>query len=301
MNILVTGSTGFIGSRFINMAKQNLKTEDKLILLTSREIEGYTCILHNNYTFCADDFINAGINHIDRVIHIGHFLSENHKNSLPAKGNLSAIKNTEYLIEHLPNIPQVFVYCSTMDVYGIHRHEQVDENSTLQADNPYTASKIMIEMLLQEWADKQGVLLHILRLAHIYGPCDLRNYTIPIWLQAAAQMQPIKLYANPNMLRNCLYRDDCCSFMYRALYLDEDIRIINLISRHTSTMLEIAQVCKEISGNLNEILLNMDKCDVKNEVGLGFKNNDLCRQYLGEEQYDLCRGLEREYQYLMSQ
>ena len=94
MNILVTGATGFIGSRFIEMAEQYLEKGDQLVLLTSREIEGYKCILHQGYTFSANDFVAAGIEQIDKVIHIGHFIYQRHPGVYIAKGNLSSINNT---------------------------------------------------------------------------------------------------------------------------------------------------------------------------------------------------------------
>ena len=297
MNILVTGATGFIGSRFIELAEQNLKEGDQLILLTSKKIKGHICILHQDYTFSTDDFMKAGIDRIDKIIHIGHFLREKHREILPVEGNMSTVRNTEYLLKHLPNVPKTFVYCSTMDVYGINRKELVDENSVLYAENPYAVSKIMIEMMLQEWADKYGVLLHILRLAHIYGPDDSRRYTIPVWLQAANLKQQIKLYTNPNMLRNCLYRDDCCNYMWKTIYLEEEVRIINLVSLKNYTMLEIAQRCKEISGNKDAILIKDEQENNRKDIGLGFKNNSLCEKYLGKEKYTLKEGLKKEWEY----
>ena len=61
MNILITGATGFVGSRMIQMKSQLFGKSDRLILLTSREIEGFDCILHKNYKFQKDDFLRKGI------------------------------------------------------------------------------------------------------------------------------------------------------------------------------------------------------------------------------------------------
>lgn len=297
MNILITGATGFIGSRFIEMADAWLGKEDKLVLLSSKKIPDHICILHQNYAYDVDAFYKAGIDRIDKIIHVGHFIPERHSNIPPAKGNLSSIKNTEYLIEHLPNIPETFVYCSSMDVYGRDRKEEIDEESSLRADTPYAVSKIMTEMLLQEWARKYHVRLHILRLAHIYGPRDARIYSIPIWLRAVQKKEPIRLFANSDMYRNCVYIDDCCKALWAAANLEEDIEVINVVSKENYTMKELAGICREVSGNGYEIeTVPCEPC-MGRQYGIYFKNNSRCSRYLTELECDIWEGLKREFAY----
>lgn len=297
MNILVTGATGFIGRRFLEMAEFYAGEDDKLVLLSSKEIDGYTCILHENYTYDTSVFQKAGIDRIDKIIHIGHFMAQKYPDVLPAKGNLSGIKNTEYLIEHLPNLPEIFVYCSTMTVYGTNRREEIDEESSLQGDTPYAVSKIMTEMLLHEWARENHVRLHVLRLANIYGPREARSHLIPVWLNAVWRKEPIRLYANPDMYRNYVYIDDCCKALWAALNLREDVGIINVVHGKNDTMQEIARICKEISGNEYGIETDLTEIDKAKQCGLHFKNNDTCSRYLADLEYDMREGLKREFAY----
>ena len=296
MNILLTGATGFIGGRMLALSSACMSEEDNLILLTSREIAGFCCVVHKEYTFTAQDFLKKGITRIDKVIHIGHYVAEqaNSQSMDMGIGNLSSINNTVHLIHNLPNIPDTFVYCSSMAVYGQQQSEPVDESSVLTPKNPYAASKIMGEMILDEWSEKYQVNLHILRLSHIYGPNDKRKYTIPIWLQAAERKEAIRVYTNPEMKRNCLYIDDCCRFLFRAAYLQEAVRTINVVSSYNATMYEIASLCKKISENPYDIEISTTD---KAENGLAFKNSDLRELYLGKEKIQLEEGLRREYHY----
>jgi UDP-glucose 4-epimerase len=294
LNILITGASGFVGSRLISLSKDLFWGSDHLILLTSRQIEGYTCIIHNQYNYTKDDFIRAGVDRIDVVIHIGHFIAQLHPDESVTLGNLSSVNNTMRLIESLPSKPQCFVFCSSMDVYGIHRTELVDESAKPIPENPYAVSKLMIEMYLQEWAGKENVNLHILRLAHIYGPKDKRRYTIPIWLQAGMDESPVRLTTNPKLRRNCLYIDDCCKFLAKACYLEENVPIINLVSDHTAIMLEIAETCIRVSENPSDVLVESNG---NNDAGLCFKNSILRQRYLGEEDYTLEEGLKREFEF----
>ncbi len=297
MNILVTGATGFIGRRFVEMAESQAGENDRLVLLSSKKTDGYTCILHENYSYDVSVFRKAGIDRIDKVIHIGHYVALAHSDIPPAIGNLSSIKNTEYLITHLPNVPEVFVYCSSVDVYGTNRAEGIDEESGLRGDTPYAVSKIMTEMLLREWSGENRVRLHVLRLGHIYGPRDTRSYSIPVWLNAARRGEPVRLYANPDMYRNCVYIDDCCKALWAALNLREDIEIINVVSENNHTMWEIAVMCGEVSGNSRGMETASRESGGEEQCGLYFKNNDRCRRYLGEPDYDMREGLTREAAY----
>ncbi len=296
MNILITGATGFVGSRMIQMKSQLFGKSDRLILLTSREIEGFDCILHKNYKFQKDDFLRKGICHIDCVICMGHFLQELHPEMNPAEGNISSIDNVIHMMGNIPNTPKTLVYCSSMAVYGEHRKDLVDENSHLQIQNVYAASKYIIESYLREKCEESKINLHILRLSHVYGPGDKRIYTIPIWLQASRNDQDIKLYVNPGQKRNCLYVDDCCRFISRAAYLDDEAEVINVASEHNATMGEIAQLCKKVSQNQKDILIEGNNPE---NIGLGFLNCDKRKRYLGDERYSLEDGLTMEYNYFL--
>lgn len=294
MNILITGATGFIGSRLLEMSGSLFGKDDQLILLTSEEIEGCTCIIHHDFSYSVADFYEKGINKIDKVIHIGHFLSELHPEISASEGNLSSINNTVYLMNNLPNVPDAIIYCSSMAVYGVHREDAVDEFSTLMPDDSYAVSKIMIEMYLKDWASRNRTRLHTLRLPHIYGPNDKRNYTIPIWLKAVLKDQQIKVFTNSNQKRNCLYIDDCCRFLAKACYLENDVNVINLASEHNSTMGELAEICRKVSGNRLEVVYESENLLNK---GLQFKNCDLRKKLLGDEGVSLEEGLHREFEY----
>lgn len=65
---------------------------------------------------------------------------------------------------------ETFVFISTVAVYGRESGEQISEDAPLQGNTPYGKSKIMAEEWLQNWAEKQGIRLAILRLPLLAGP-----------------------------------------------------------------------------------------------------------------------------------
>ena len=59
---------------------------------------------------------------------------------------------------------------------------------------------------------------------------------------------------------------------------------------------EIAQLCKKVSQNQKDILIEGNNPE---NIGLGFLNCDKRKRYLGDERYSLEDGLTMEYNYFL--
>lgn len=66
-------------------------------------------------------------------------------------------------------IPKVFVFISTVAVYGCEFGEDIDEYHPLYGDSPYAKSKIMAEEYLTQWCLDHQVRLGILRPSLLAG------------------------------------------------------------------------------------------------------------------------------------
>lgn len=66
-------------------------------------------------------------------------------------------------------IPKVFVFISTVAVYGCEFGEDIDEYHPLYGDSPYAKSKIMAEKYLTQWCLDHQVRLGILRPSLLAG------------------------------------------------------------------------------------------------------------------------------------
>ena len=66
-------------------------------------------------------------------------------------------------------IPQVFVFISTVAVYGCEFGELISEEHPLEGDSPYAKSKIMAEDYLSNWCKEHGVVLGVLRPSLLAG------------------------------------------------------------------------------------------------------------------------------------
>ncbi|MDD3945326.1 MAG: NAD(P)-dependent oxidoreductase [Bacteroidales bacterium] len=65
--------------------------------------------------------------------------------------------------------PKALVFISTVAVYGCEYGELITEEHPLNGDTPYAKSKIMAEEYLNDWCEKNGVVLGILRPSLLAG------------------------------------------------------------------------------------------------------------------------------------
>ena len=169
LNILLTGSTGFLGgyiksvlynSEFILTTIGRDKKNDLKIDLSKEDIsfrdEVFELIIH-----C------AGKAHVIPK-------SEYEKAEFYTV-NVEGTKNLIKSLETLKTIPKYFVFISSVSVYGLISGNLIKENFPLNATDPYGSSKIFAENIVQEWCEKHKVKCTILRLPLIIGVNPVGN------------------------------------------------------------------------------------------------------------------------------
>lgn len=83
--------------------------------------------------------------------------------------NLQGTMNLCRALEH-GGIPRVFVFISTVAVYGCDSGENITEEHPLNGITPYAMSKRLAEEYLQQWCYEHHVVLGIIRPSLIAGP-----------------------------------------------------------------------------------------------------------------------------------
>jgi len=297
MNILITGATGFIGRNLLRAFESNSIYKDyEIILLTSKEIVGYKCVIHNDYTFSKEDFNKIGINKIDIVIHLGAFTPKDSLNANRVKESIANIVNTEYLLENLPAIPKKIIYTSTIDVYGTVTGLITEEVLTLP-NSLYGQSKLFTEKMLEIWAKENNVILQILRIGHIYGEGEeAYKKILPITINMVLQNKSPIIYTNGKEKRSFLYINDCCNMLIRSIDLDEYVGPINVASNRSISMLELVNLVIKVSGKIIKPTVKNENIDTKDFIF----NNDKMVKYLGEEHTSLKEGIIKEYEYFQN-
>ncbi|MBF4492896.1 NAD-dependent epimerase/dehydratase family protein [Flavobacterium sp. MR2016-29] len=159
MNILLTGSNGFLGS----IIKKELSNGNNLTTL-SRSNSDYIISLEKEVPLFKESF--------DLVIHAAgkaHSLpkTESEKKQFYEVNFLG----TENLLKGLEKsfLPKEFVFISSVSVYGLETGVNINEDHTLLAQDPYGLSKLNAEKLIINWCKENKVVCTILRLPLLVG------------------------------------------------------------------------------------------------------------------------------------
>lgn len=159
MVTLITGANGFLG-RYIVDAFSNLSF--KTLGLSGCD---YNIDLSNEVPEFTETF--------SKVIHAAGLAHVNpgSKKIVQRFFKINQIGTANLLdaLEKLPQLPQSFIFVSTVAVYGLDEGENLDESTPLRGNTPYALSKIKAEELIINWGTKHSVKTLILRLPLIVG------------------------------------------------------------------------------------------------------------------------------------
>jgi len=189
MKILLTGSTGFLGSVLLS----ELLKEQFEIRCTSRTPKENT----ENIEYIIGDltcskFCEKAINGCDIVIHCAGEKKQPH---LYISGNIVTTKN----LVNAANANQVkkFIYVSSVGVYGHKKDNIINEESPCNPSNAYEKSKYDAEKYV---TDKGKIAEHyIARPTNVYNKNTLRNLI---------EMPLFKKILKGNEKSNLVYVDD---------------------------------------------------------------------------------------------
>jgi nucleoside-diphosphate-sugar epimerase len=174
--ILITGATGFIGSRMAqkfhgkgldlvllgrlrNDVEQKRAADLKALGLTVQEVDLTT------------EDLAPHVAGVDLVIHLAAAQHEaNQPESYFEKVN---VDGTRRLLQAAIDAKvSRFVYGSTIGVYGQALDGEIDERSKVAPDNHYGRTKLAAEQLVRKHGDRIGI--SIARISETYGPGDYR-------------------------------------------------------------------------------------------------------------------------------
>ena len=159
--ILVTGGCGYIGSHttlellnkgydvvvvdnFSNSSYESLK---RVQWLTGKEVTFYEADIRNSEQM--ENIFKA--HKFDAVIHFAAFKAVGESVRLPLKYYDNNISGTVELLRIMDKYGvKKIIFSSSATVYGDPERLPVDENCRLSTTNPYGATKLMMEMIMQD-------------------------------------------------------------------------------------------------------------------------------------------------------
>lgn len=237
MKILIVGGAGYIGSHMVKM----LAKAGHDVLVLDNLTTGFIGSVKYGRLIIGD---LADINLLETLFTQNQFDGVMHfaANSLvgesmtnPAKYYRNNVSNTLNLLDVMArhNVKH-FIFSSTAATFGEPEYVPIDEKHPQKPINPYGASKLMIERILQDYAQAYGFNSVCLRYFNAcgadpegeIGEChDPETHLIPLILQAASgRREYITVFGRDyptedgTCIRDYIHINDLCSA--HALALD---------------------------------------------------------------------------------
>ena len=310
--IIVTGGAGFIGS---NLCDRLLGEDHRVICLDNLITGSQKNIAHlmgdKNFYFFNHDvckpFKSRKFDKIDQIYHLASPADPNAKSRFsymvhPFETMQVNTVGTWNMCELALKNGAKLSFASTSEIYGDPLVSVQDESyrgnvSTTGPRSVYDESKRFGETIVAAYVREKGLDGQITRIFNTYGPrMNLEEgRSIVSFIRQSIRSLPITVYGDGKQTRSFCYIDDQVDGQIKVMEKGEKGSIFNIGSDDELTILELAQLIKELTGTKSKIIFKqLPEDDPKQRK----PNIERARKILGwQPKVTLSNGLLRTIEY----
>lgn len=227
--ILVTGAGGFIGSHLTERLVREGARVRAFVRYNSRHDVGLLALLPADSRAAIEivagdlrdgEAVRAAMQGIDVVFHLGALIAIPYSYVHPQEVVETNVMGTlNVLLAAQVHRPSRLVHTSTSEVYGTALRVPMDEQHPLQAQSPYSASKIAADKLVESFARSFELPAVVVRPFNAYGPRQSARAVIPTIVSQAILREKIRL-GDTTPTRDFTYVTDTVDGFIRAASTD---------------------------------------------------------------------------------
>jgi NAD dependent epimerase/dehydratase len=263
--VLVTGADGFIGSHLVELLVAKGYKVKALAQYNSFNhwgwLEDISC-KDRIEIVCGDirdpHFCRHITQNVDIIFHLAALIAIPYSYIAPESYVSTNVTGTLNICQAaLDNNVSRIIHTSTSEVYGTAQYVPIDEKHPLQAQSPYSASKIGADSMAMSYFNAFDLPLTIARPFNTYGPRQSARAVIPtIISQIANGEKQIKL-GDVSPTRDFNYVEDTCrGFLALAEHESCVGETINIGSNYEISVGDTLRLIKEIMGSDVEFILD---------------------------------------------
>jgi NAD dependent epimerase/dehydratase len=262
---LVTGADGFIGSHLVELLLAQGYKVKALVQYNSFNHWGWLEEVENSSqleVICGDvrdpHFCRTITENIDVVFHLAALIAIPYSYVAPDSYVSTNVNGTLNICQAcLDNNVSRVIHTSTSEVYGTAQYVPIDEKHPLQAQSPYSASKIGADAMAMSYFNAFDLPLTIARPFNTYGPRQSARAVIPtIITQIANGEKQIKL-GDVTPTRDFNYVEDTCRGFLALVNSEQTIgEVVNIGSNFEISVGDTLTLIKKIMQSDVEFIID---------------------------------------------
>ncbi|MAJ82292.1 MAG: NAD-dependent dehydratase [Legionellales bacterium] len=287
-NILVTGAGGFIGSHLCSslleeganvtaMLHYNSREDwSNLEFLSEQEKKQLKVVKGNVEDY---QFIEKSTKGCDIIFHLAALIGIPYSYDAPNSYVSTNITGTVNVLEAARKNGCVVFHTSTSEVYGTAIYTPIDEKHPLQAQSPYSATKISADKIAESYFNSFDLPVTIIRPFNTYGPRQSARAVIPTIISQFLKNDTINL-GDLSPVRDFTYVSDTVNgFIQAAKNIRQHGKAINLGTGDSYSIRETVNIIAKTLNSEKEIVEDYDRKRPKNsEVYELLSQNSLAKE-----------------------
>jgi len=255
MNIIVTGSNGFIGGHVAEYLKQN----NEYVIGLGRSENPKNQSVISEYVQCdlttekIYHLLNeVRVDHIDAVVHLAADMRREPYCVEVVEANCGG---TQRLLEfcELNNI-NVFVQLSSLPVIGHPVEHPITEKHPLAPYTVYHITKHTEEMLAEYAGQYRGLRTASFRISAPVGTGMNPNTIFPTFVRNAIMNKDLVLSGKGTRKQNYVHVRDIAQALYRAIKWEQTKGVYNLTGDLLLSNTELAEMCIDVLNSKSKIV-----------------------------------------------
>jgi len=308
-SVLVTGAGGFIGSHLAEeLARLGARTR-ALVRYNSSGLWGWldSSPLKDEIEVVQGDVrdyesVRRAINGVDVIFHLAALIGIPYSYQAPRSYVQTNVEGALNVLQAALDAGGTrVIHTSTSEVYGTARNVPIGEDHPLQAQSPYSASKIAADKMAEAFHVSFGLPVVVLRPFNTYGPRQSARAVIPTIISQVLQGSTVRL-GNLEPTRDFNYVDDTVQGFILAAESPAAVgEVINVGSGSEISIGDLARLIGSLVGSEARIVAEDQRVRPEgSEVERLCADNRKARRLLGwESAVPLEEGLKRTIEWVL--
>jgi len=269
LRVLVTGGAGFVGSHLVD----RLMERGNIVIVADNFFTGRKeNIMHHLqnpfFELIRHDVVEPMLVEVDQIYHLACPASPVHYKHNPVKTIKTSVMGTLNMLGLAKRVGARMLLTSTSEVYGDPlQHPQKESYwgnvNPIGVRSCYDEGKRVAETLCFDYHRQEGVDIRIARIFNTYGPrMALEDgRVVSNFVSQALRGEPLTVYGDGSQTRSFQYVDDLVAGLMALMDNEDEIGPVNIGNPGEFTMLELAEVVKEVVDKNAKIVYKENTAD----------------------------------------